>query len=122
MCDVTSLFARITATLFLTLAVVMLGFGHASSAQSSLDPDLSAFIAAGGDLSDICGLPGSGDADGRAECQACRIADSAAIVANAASPLCIAEVSTQSRAAIAERVARTRDLDPARLTRAPPQA
>ncbi|MEM8571309.1 MAG: hypothetical protein AAGG56_10405 [Pseudomonadota bacterium] len=87
-----------------------------------MTPELAAYVAAGGDIWDLCGI-GSGEREANgAECEACRIADT--LVQLGRSCLIAPErlERTETFRFIAKRLAQSQGLDPARLTRAPPQA
>ncbi|UWR23047.1 hypothetical protein [Sulfitobacter sp. S190] len=64
-----------TLVLMSLLAITAVPFGHRAGANTP-DPALAAFVALGGDLSDICGDTGS--THGYADCFACRIAQECA--------------------------------------------
>lgn len=102
-----------------SIALLAVGFAHKTSSVE-WSPELAAYIAAGGQLGEICGYSDEGDPV-TIDCEACRIADNADHVASTyvfESEL----LQTRTYAFVAKRIAEQSDLDPARLTRAPPQA
>ncbi|UWR24515.1 hypothetical protein [Sulfitobacter sp. S190] len=103
------------------MAVVLLGFAHRSGKQT-LSPELADYVAAGGAISDICGLTGGDGMAVPVDCEACRIGDAAHLVGVCyASPPRLAAQTFVLRS-IGKRIAHSRALDPARLVRAPPRA
>lgn len=106
----------------LTIALIAVGFAHRRG-PGVMPPDLAAFLAAGGQLTDLCG-PVPVDADGKsvpAKCDACRLSDT---FVDVSTPCVIAKQTpaTRTYAFVAKRLAERRDLDPTRLPRAPPLA
>lgn len=104
----------------LAIALTSVGFAH-RAATAAITPELAAYIAAGGQLSDICGTPDGENLPASSDCEACRITD------NIVQPRMNCVVYTELAemlvlAFVAKRIAERNDLDPARLTRAPPQA
>jgi len=104
----------------LTVALTSVGFGHRVT-LSAMTPELAAYVNSGGKLSDICG---TADGDGtpvKADCEACRISDN---VIHIQSKCALGRQIPEIRvfAFVAKRIAARNDLDPTRLTRAPPQA
>jgi hypothetical protein len=105
----------------LIFALVGAGFAH-TSMQPAMSPELAEFVAAGGSLADICGSSGEQDGARGAKCEACRLMNASLIPRNChAAPL---TYTTQTRvlAFVAIQLHNKQPLDPARLTRAPPQA
>ncbi|APX13840.1 hypothetical protein [Tateyamaria omphalii] len=114
-------FCKIGLICAVMIALATIGFAHQNT-QPSPSPELAAYVAAGGSLADLCGLPGS---DGQApvqNCEACRISDSAAWtrIHCADRPVTLAKVFAFSF--VAKRLIERRGLDAARLVRAPPHA
>lgn len=108
-------------TISLIIAFVTLGFAH-KSISTQLAPELAAYVAAGGSLDDLCGgdqLPGHAAS---VSCEACRIADSFAIFQDCKLSASAEQVRVRTWRFVAKRLLETQDLDPARLTRAPPYA
>lgn len=105
----------------MVLSMISVGFAH-KSAQPNLSPDLAAFVSAGGSLTDICGPLGDSDHRRFAECEACRIADNVMAPRGCNSPVASTIQKTLTFQFVAKRLAHSRGFDPARLTRAPPQA
>lgn len=106
----------------LICAMVMSGFAHTPAVQSEMTPELAAYVAAGGLLSDICGNTGGQNSAVGQKCEACRLAGGALIPRDCHGiPLRLLE-QTRIRTFVAVQLHNARPLDPARLTRAPPQA
>ena len=104
----------------LAIALTSVGFAH-RVAPTGITPELAAYVAAGGQLSDICGIADGENTPVAYKCEACRLTD------NIAQPGIGCVVHTELAevlvlAFVAKRIAERNDLDPARLTRAPPQA
>lgn len=104
----------------LAIAITAVGFAH-RSVSTVMSAELAAYVAAGGQLSDICSL-GDGEGDpARVECEACLISDT--FVHLRMHRVNYTETKqTCTFAFVAKRIAERSNLDPARLTRAPPQA
>ncbi|WP_299954012.1 hypothetical protein [uncultured Roseobacter sp.] len=114
------LFAKLCVTATLLLAMTAVGFAHRSS-QPPMDPDLLAFLDAGGTLEELCGL--TGDAPGPSQnCEACRLVDTVVCPPHASTAQREIPVTTQRMRVIAQLRHHAKPLDPTRLTRAPPQA
>lgn len=105
----------------IVIALTALGFAH-RTAQPALTPELSAYVAAGGALSDICGITGEPSDALHQTCDACRITDSFALSTNACSDTAKQIAKVYAFDFIAKRLAESGRLDTARLVRAPPQA
>lgn len=104
----------------LAIALTSVGFAH-RLAPTGITPELAAYVAAGGQLSDICGIADGENTPLAYDCEACRLTD------NIAQPgvgctVHIELAETLALAFVAKRISERNDLDPARLTRAPPQA
>lgn len=113
-------FAKLCVTATLLVAMMAVGFAHRSS-QPPLDPDLRAFLEAGGTLEELCGL--AGDAPGASQnCEACRLVDTVACPPHAVAAQRDTPVRTQRMRVIAQLRHHAKPLDPTQLTRAPPQA
>ncbi|MGJ8544337.1 MAG: hypothetical protein ACSHWZ_02760 [Sulfitobacter sp.] len=117
---VTSLLARCLTALVLCAALTATGFAHQRD-KAPLPADMAAFIASGGTLSDLCNRGGPARGGGM-KCEACRLMDSGAPLPE----LGWSQVSIRLRMARLRIIAQTRHrakpLDPARHSRAPPQA
>jgi len=107
--------------LSLTVALISVGFAH-RSAQAEPSPELADFLAMGGSLADRCGLPTGEGPSPLFECEACRIADNLTPLPGCEWPASVELQKTRTFAFVAKRLAQSRGLDPARLTRAPPLA
>ena len=105
----------------LAIALTAVGFAH-RAALTGMTPELAAYVAAGGELSDICGIAdGEENTPIALDCEACRLTD------NAVQPIigCVVHIELEETlvlAVVAKRISERNDLDPARLTRAPPRA
>lgn len=104
----------------LAIALTSVGFAH-RLAPTGITPELAAYVAAGGQLSDICGAADGDNKTVASDCEACRLTD------NIEQPRIGFSVHTELAetlvlAFVAKRISERNDLDPARLTRAPPQA
>jgi hypothetical protein len=104
----------------LAIALTSVGFAH-RLAPNGITPELAAYVAAGGQLSDICGAADGDNTPVSSDCEACRLTD------NFVQPIIVRTVHTERAetlvlAFVAKRISERNDLDPARLTRAPPQA
>jgi len=113
------LLGRQLVTLSLIGAFVLLGFAH-DDIPTPLSPELRAFIAAGGSIDDICGGEHDPEHEEALGCEACRIADSFAILRDCKQAAPVELDITQSWRFIAKRISESQELDPARLTRGPP--
>jgi len=105
--------------LALAIALTMIGFAH-RAAPTAMTPELEAYVAAGGVLSDICGTFDGEGVPVAFDCEACRITDN--VIHSRMYGIAPAELTeTLALAFVAKRIAERKELDPARLTRAPPQ-
>ncbi len=102
------------------IALTSVGFGHRTS-STVMTPELADFVAAGGQLSVICGKADGEGAPSAFDCEVCRITDNT--VQTKSTCLVVRElVEMHAFAFVAKRIAERSELDPARLTRAPPLA
>ncbi|MGC3937562.1 hypothetical protein ACOTTU_07110 [Roseobacter sp. EG26] len=105
----------------LILATASLGIAH-KSAPTDLDPYLTAYLQAGGSLSDICGdLEGDPHRTTR-DCDACRLMDGALAARNMSEFRLKVTAHIQRMRLRAQLRHHAKPLDPAQQTRAPPQA
>ncbi|WP_299970499.1 hypothetical protein [uncultured Roseobacter sp.] len=113
-------FCRVLLIVSAMIAVIAVGFAH-RVAHPAASPDMIAYLASGGSLSDVCG---SGGSDGTAPvaCEACRISDAAALLTTSGGTFVATLPKCDRLRVIAKRLAEARGLDPARLVRAPPLA
>ncbi|MFK7765443.1 MAG: hypothetical protein AB8B62_19425 [Roseobacter sp.] len=117
---VLSLF-RSVLLLAATVSLASVGVAH-QTGEPEMSPELAAYVAAGGLLDDICGSSGDPHRGGSVDCEMCRIADTLLDLrfedhANAVdTPKC------RAFRFVAKKIVQSCSLDPARLTRAPPQA
>ena len=110
---------RPLALIALLFAFLTLGFAH-KNIPSQMTPELAAYVAAGGSLFDLCGtdqLPEDGQT---VECEACRIADSFALLRGCKQVMPVELERVEAWRFVAKTLAESQGLDPARLTRAPP--
>lgn len=112
---------RFLTVLSLTVALISIGFAH-RSVQAEPSPELADFLAMGGSLSDLCGLPSGEGPSPLTDCEACRIVDNLMSTPGCNSTGISELQKTRTFAFVAKRLAQSRGLDPARLTRAPPLA
>ncbi len=110
---------RFCAIFALAVAVIASAFAH-SHVKAPLAPELAEYVAMGGSLEDICGHAGEGNATGQ-KCEACRLLGAAIVPRNIHEIPNSVLLSTCRMSFVAKRLQETRPLDPARLTRAPPQ-
>lgn len=113
-------FCRLLLCLSLVLAMATSGFAH-RGVESGPAPELAAYLAAGGSLADLCGDVGGGH-EGVQSCAACRLIEAAFMPFEAVGVPLRLSAGTQAHVLVAKRLQRSRGLDPARLTRAPPAA
>jgi hypothetical protein len=112
---------KLLTILALILAMAASGFAHAG-ARPTLSPDLAAYVAAGGSFADICGTSGEQDSRLGQKCEACLLIGAALLPRSCHGvPLTLSE-QTRILIFVAKRLHNTRQLDSARLARAPPQA
>lgn len=107
--------------LSLAVALAMVSFGHRGAAQE-ISPELGAYLAGGGLLSDLCAGTDDAGYDLPTPCDACRISSGLHLPPPSATGAVVAPPVVQTRLFIAKRLRFSRGLDPARQTRAPPQA
>ena len=113
------LLGRQLVTISLICTFALLGFAHKNT-PTPVSPELAAFLAAGGSISDICNDDHEPEHEQSVDCEACRIADSFAIL-RGCKQVAPAELDVvQNWRFIAKRLSQSQGLDPARLTRAPP--
>ncbi|SFT01330.1 hypothetical protein SAMN04488040_2760 [Sulfitobacter marinus] len=105
----------------LVFAMVFSGVAHTGLARA-MSPDLAAYVATGGSLEDLC-TPASGNNGAQAKkCEVCRLLGAALEPRPCVgAPLVVTE-KTRVLTFVAKRLHHRHPLDPARLTRAPPQA
>lgn len=113
--------ARLLTTCVLAFALMAVGFAHRYDA-SATSPEMVDYVAAGGSLSDLCGdFDGSGRS-GTVHCEACRIVETVSLAQCCALLPVVTVGKVEVFRFAAKRLRQSRGLDPARLTRAPPQA
>lgn len=113
-------FVRYFTVCAILIALTAVGFAHRLD-RGAASPELAAYVAAGGDLADLCGTDGQGGKLG-SSCDACRIVDATVILRTTCGTTTAHTLRTQNFAFVATEVHRRHPHDPARLTRAPPQA
>lgn len=111
--------SRQLTTIILVCAFVLLGFAH-KNIQPPLTPELVAYVAAGGSISDICGGDHQSEHEDATNCEACRIGDCLMMMQGSDHIASVELERIQTWRFIAKRLAESQGLDPARLTRAPP--
>lgn len=116
-----STLCKFFTSLALIFAMGASGFAH-GGARAPISPDLAAYVAAGGLLADICGGSGEQDSATGQKCEACRLIGAALVPQNCPGIPVLVTDQTQVLSFVAKQIHRTHPLDPARLTRAPPQA
>lgn len=110
---------RQLTTISLICAFVSLGFAH-KDIPTPMAPELAAFVAAGGSISDICGGDHEPEHGEAVDCEACRITDTFAILHGVRLVASVRLERVQTWRFVAKRLSEKQRLDPARLTRAPP--
>jgi len=121
MFDVLHPLGRLLTMISLIVAFSSLGFAH-KSIPKPMSPELAAYVAAGGSISDICGGDHDSEHEQHIDCEACRIADSFVILQGCNQKASGELGIIQTWRFIAKRLSQNQGLDPARLTRAPPYA
>lgn len=112
---------RLSVAAALCLALVAIGYGHRTQGPD-MTPELAAYVAAGGSLSDLCG-PTDGDGPApRADCEACRLSDTLTTLRDPCLAASRITPKTFVFGFVAKRLRQTSGPDPVRLTRAPPRA
>ena len=112
---------RLFATIALITAMVVSAFAH-TGARPSLSPELTAYVAAGGLLADICGSSEEQDGAQGQKCEACRLVGAAILPRDCYGIPLVLTDQTRVLSFVAKRLLYAHPIDPARLTRAPPQA
>lgn len=112
---------RSLALIALLFAFLTQGFAH-KNIPSQMTPEWAAYVAAGGSLFDLCGADQAPEDGQSVECEACRIADSFAILRGCKQVMPITSERVVAWRFVAKTLAESQGLDPARLTRAPPYA
>jgi hypothetical protein len=110
---------RQLTTISLICAFVSLGFAH-KGIPTPMTPELAAYVAAGGSISDICGSDHQPEHGQALDCEACRITDNFATLQGCKLIASVELESVQTWRFVAKRLSEKQRLDPARLTRAPP--
>lgn len=116
-----NLLSRFFTTFTLIVAFAASGFAH-STIQTEMTPELAAYVANGGSLAELCGTSGRPDQRALAKCEACRLINAAILPTADLGVLDCSTVKTRNYLFIAQCAHNACPLDPARLTRAPPQA
>jgi hypothetical protein len=121
MFDALKFFGRLLTAISLTFAFFALGFAH-NSIPRPMSPELAAYVASGGSISDICGGDHDSEHEQHIDCDACRIADSFVILQGCKQAASGELEIIQTWRFVAKRLSQSQGLDPARLSRAPPSA
>lgn len=112
--------ARLCVVSWVFVALVATSFAH-RIAQPEMSPELAAYVAAGGSIADICGtVDENGNVVG-VDCEACRVSDHLSGLPTCQQRLLSVTDRVLTFRFVAKRIAKGQPLDPARLTRAPPQ-
>lgn len=105
--------------LVLSVTLISLGHRHIVTAEP-VDAATAAFLASGGQLSDLCDIPGEQEGTGTAHCPACLIGQDMALperaVTSCAAPVARQTVSWPDQDTSTQTIA----FDFSRTTRAPP--
>lgn len=112
---------RLMIVVSLFAAITTVGFAHKTSV-SDIDPDLLAYVAAGGALEDICGASDDAPHGMTRSCDACRLVDTADCPPHSAALRHAAMVHTRQLQHVAQLRHHAKPLDAAQQTRAPPHA
>ncbi len=113
--------ARLLITLLLAVALVGAGFAHKTRAND-LSPELADYLAAGGALADICGALDGQDLPMSQDCEACRLVDTVSLSDALGIRPVVLLPKARVHCFVAKRLRHITGPDPARRTRAPPQA
>ncbi|WP_341365957.1 hypothetical protein [Yoonia sp. BS5-3] len=105
----------------LIVALAAVGFAHRVIA-TEMTPELAAYVAGGGSLSDLCGTTSGSGETPVPHCEACRIADSFVLSQAGCAGTSQRIAKIYAFDFIAKRLAESGRLDNARMVRAPPQA
>lgn len=116
-----ALAGKLLTVLMVAIALAAVSLAHNQS-RAPLSPELAAYVQAGGSLSAICGLKDEQDGSAQVDCDACRIADGFALTGDHHRGTSTACSFTHKLQFVAKLRHHSKPLDPARLTRAPPQA
>ncbi|MEO0370508.1 MAG: hypothetical protein AAF231_03540 [Pseudomonadota bacterium] len=114
--------SHVMTSLVMVLALATLGFGHQIHAEhASLDPDVVAFLNAGGDLSDFCG-EGTSGTDDLGDCPVCQLTLGFAVPDLAAQQPAIALHASNADWTQTRSLCPQHRFDAAHQSRAPPRA
>lgn len=102
-------------------ALMSVSFAHRGM-HPDMSPELAAYLAAGGAISDLCGTVEEHENTKHRDCEACRIVDTFVELRFHNKEVSADTSKLHSFRFTAKKLAQSRALDPARLTRAPPQA
>lgn len=114
------LIGRLLLTFALLCAIMASGFAHTVS-RTNVPQELSDYIALGGAVADICGEADNSTGASGAKCEACRLIGAAVLPpATCQNAYRLRDTSVKLRF-VATQFRYSQSLDPARLSRAPPQ-
>lgn len=111
---------RFATVLALTLALVVTGFAHRAAARP-LTPELTAYVAAGGSLADLCGVDQE-DASSATPCPACHLIGATLIPDSTLDLLLVLRGPIRQPHPAPQQHSHLRPADRARHSRAPPHA
>lgn len=113
--------SRLFAIIAISVAMASSGFAHRIAPQD-VDPDLIAFVQAGGSLQDLCAERDDAGFGGAQSCEACRLY-ATALVPPAAS-VCLTDLEGGKTAQLIVPIDNQSafEIDPSRPARAPPVA
>lgn len=114
-------FRRLLVGCLLVVAMASASFAHAVMSRTT-SPELSAYLAAGGSLAEICGDLEDRESHSGSKCEACRLIEVAAVPPEMSGARLSLTDRTRRFAFISKQLLQSRGLDPARLSRAPPTA
>lgn len=117
-----SILCKLITSFALIIAMAASGLAHAGVRPPALSPDLAEYVLAGGSLADICGYAGEQEGAQGQKCEACRLIGAALIPRICHGVPIVLSDQTRVLTFAAKRLHQQHPLDPARQTRAPPQA
>lgn len=86
--------SKLLVVFALICAMASSGFAH-RGVTAPFDPELAAYVAAGGALDDLCGHPAGSSDQGTQSCEACRLLN--AIILPSLDPACTIRLGEPSR-------------------------
>lgn len=113
--------SRFLVSLSLLFAMATIGFAHTGFSKIPT-PEMAAYLAAGGSLTDICGGAEDQDGTSRQTCEACLLLSAALMPHNTLGRALDLSEKTRILSFVAKLLLQSQGLDSARLSRAPPAA